>query len=76
MGITEISTPAGNEIKVYDEERLLCEILRGKGMSPFIVRTAMKRYFGRPERDVDLLREYAEILHVSDRIERFLDIYQ
>lgn len=76
MGITEISTPAGNEIKVYDEERSLCEILRGKGMSPFIVRTAMKRYFGRPERDVDLLREYAEILHVSDRIERFLDIYQ
>ena len=76
MGITEISTPAGNEIKVYDEERSLCEILRGKGMSPFIVRTAMKRYFNRPERDVDLLREYAEILHVSDRIDRFLDIYQ
>ena len=76
LSITEISTPAGNEIKVYDEERSLCEILRGKGMSPFIVRTAMKRYFGRPGRDVDLLREYAEILHVSDRIDRFLDIYQ
>ena len=65
----------GNEIRVYDEERSLCEILRGKGMPPFIVNTAMKRYFSRPDKDVRLLTEYAEQLHVKDRIARYSEFY-
>lgn len=76
LGITERETVHGNPIRLYDEERTLCDILRGKGTSPFIVKTAMKRYFGRYDRDIDLLKEYAERLHVSDRIELYLEIYQ
>ena len=75
LGATTIETPLGNEIRVYDEERSLCEILRGKGMPPFIVNTAMKRYFSRPDKDVRLLTEYAEQLHVKDRIARYSEFY-
>jgi len=75
LGMTRIKTAVGNEINVYDKERSLCDILRGKGMPPFIVKTAMKRYFHSDERDEAKLMEYARILHVADRIDRYLDIY-
>ena len=74
-GITTAVTAYGNEIRVYDMERSLCDILRGKGMSPFIVKTAMRRYLSSPDRDVDLLRNYADLLHVSDRIEPFIELF-
>ena len=76
LGKMKMKTSAGNTISVYDKERSLCDILRGKGTPPFIVRTAMKRYFGKYDIDVDLLKEYAEKLHVCDRIHSYLDIYQ
>ena len=76
VGITEMKTLSGNMIKVYDKERSLCDILRGKGLPPFIVRTAMKRYFSSSDKDISKLREYAGILHVSDRMEQYISFYQ
>ena len=75
LGKTKNITEQGNEITVYDKERSLCDILRGKGMPPFIVKAAMKRYFSSPDRDPELLRYYAEELHVSDRVSFFLELY-
>ena len=68
-------TEQGNEITVYDRERSLCDILRGKGMPPFIVKAAMKRYFTSSDKNPDILRTYAEELHVSDRVSFFLVLY-
>ena len=76
LGRMEMMTPQGNMICVYDKERSLCDILRGKGLPPFMVRTVMKRYFNSYDRDLSKLKEYAEILHVGDRMERYIDIYQ
>ena len=75
LGIMKMRTKTGNEISVYDKERSLCDILRGKGLPPFIVRTAMKRYFNSSDKDVSKLKEYAQLLHVSDRIDRFIEMY-
>ena len=75
LGIMKMRTKTGNEISVYDRERSLCDILRGKGLPPFIVRTAMKRYFNSSDKDVSKLKEYAQLLHVSDRIDRFIELY-
>ena len=75
LGIMKMRTKTGNEISVYDKERSLCDILRGKGLPPFIVKTAMKRYLTSFERDTDLLMQYAEILHVSDRVANYIDMF-
>ena len=75
LGKTEIATEQGNVITVYDKERSLCDILRGRGMPPFIVKAAMKRYFTSYDKDPDLLRYYAEELHVSDRVSFFLELH-
>lgn len=75
LGIMKMRTKTGNEISVYDRERSLCDVLRGKGLPPFIVRTAMKRYFNSSDKDISKLKEYAQLLHVSDRIDRFIELY-
>ena len=75
-GRIEMKTSAGNTISVYDKERSLCDILRGKGLPPFIVKTAMKRYFNSFDKDVSKLKEYAQVLHVTDRVEQYLSFYQ
>ena len=76
LGKTIITTEQGNEITVYDKERSLCDILRGKGMPPFIVKTAMKRYFNSLDMNRELLLNYAETLHVVEKIHWYLDNYQ
>lgn len=76
LGKTIITTEQGNEITVYDKERSLCDILRGKGMPPFIVKAAMKRYFNSLDMNRELLLNYAETLHVVEKIHWYLDNYQ
>ena len=76
LGKAEIRTENGNVVNVYDRERTLCDILRGKGSSPFIVKTAMKRYLNSSDKDIPSLKEYAESLHVSEKIDWYLDNYQ
>jgi len=75
LGKIEFVDAENNTINIYDRERSLCDIVRGKGMSPFIVKTAMKRYFNSSDRDTNLLRSYAEELHVSDRIAWYSELY-
>ena len=75
LGRIEFTDAENNTISIYDRERSLCDIVRGKGMSPFIVKTAMKRYFSSSDKDLNLLRSYAEELHVSDRIAWYSELY-
>lgn len=75
LGKMDFTDDENNTISIYDRERSLCDIVRGKGMSPFIVKTAMKRYFNSSDKDLNLLRSYAEELHVSDRIAWYSELY-
>lgn len=75
LGKMDFIDDENNTISIYDRERSLCDIVRGKGMSPFIVKTAMKRYFSSSDKDLNLLRSYAEELHVSDRIAWYSELY-
>ena len=44
FGITELQSPCGNPIRVYDLERTLCDILRGSGSDVQIVGAALMKY--------------------------------
>lgn len=74
LGITEIRSPCGNTIHVYDLERTLCDILRGKGSDIEIINDAMKRYVESKNKDIDKLLRYAEKLHVKPKILNYLEV--
>ena len=74
FGITEIKTPSGNPVKIYDLERTLCDIVRGSGSDIQIVNEAMKRYATSKEKDIHKLMKCAEQLRVKPKILHYMEV--
>lgn len=74
LGIIEIESPSHNPIRIYNLERTLCDILRGKGSDIQIVNEAMKRYVNSQDKNINLLMEYAEQLKVKDKVLRYMEV--
>ncbi len=74
-GETQIKSPGGNIITVYNMERTLCDILRKRsGVDTGIITEAFKRYAVRKDKNIPLLSEYARKFHVYERVKRYLEI--
>lgn len=74
FGIIEINSPCGNPLRVYDLERTLCDILRGRGSDIQIVGAAMKRYATSKEKNIHKLMKYAEQLRVKPKVLRYMEV--
>lgn len=74
FGVIELNSPCGNPIRVYDLERTLCDILRGKGSDIQVVGAAMKKYAASKEKDIHKLMQYAERLRVKPKVLRYMEV--
>ena len=75
IGITEIKTPYGNKVKVYDLERTICDIIRNKKKIEIALFTdAMKRYADRKDRNSIKLHKYAKIFNIEDELRKYLEV--
>lgn len=74
LGVTELLSPCGNPLRVYDLERTLCDILRGSGSDIQIVSAAMKKYAVSKGKDIHKLMKYAEQLRVKPKVLRYMEI--
>lgn len=74
LGICKVRTTMGNEVVAYNLERTLCDILRGNGSNIEIIRPAMRKYVESKEKNIPLLLEYAEQLHVKPKILKYLEV--
>jgi predicted transcriptional regulator of viral defense system len=75
LGITELPSPCGNPLRVYDKERTLCDIVKGNnGCDIQLVNQAMKTYASGSAKDMAKLIEYAEKLRVKPKILRYMEV--
>ena len=75
IGVIEVSTPAGNTVKIYGVERTLCDILRGHSNTDIqIVSEAFKRYAKITNKNIPMLSEYAKIFRVEKRLRTYLEV--
>lgn len=75
VGITEIKTPYGNKIRIYDLERTICDIIRNKKRIEIALFTdAMKRYVERKDRNSIRLHKYAKLFNIEDEIRKYLEV--
>lgn len=66
LGLCTKKTIFGNEVKTYDMERTICDILRDRNnQDPTIVSDALKRYFIRKDKDLYRLMKYAKALRIE-----------
>ena len=75
LGLTEIETPMGNIVKVYDIERCICDIIRSKNrMDLKLVKSCVRKYIKSKNKDLTKLSLYAEKLGIKELVMNFIDM--
>lgn len=75
LGLTQVKTIYGNMVRVYDLERTLCDLMRGKSVLDLqLLVPAMQRYARSKDRDLVKLMNYARKLGVERKIRTYLEI--
>lgn len=75
LGISLVRTPSGNEVRAYDRERTICDMVRSRREieGPLFL-DALRRYALCEEKDLDLLMGYAREFHVAKILQRYLKV--
>lgn len=74
LGITEVHTVFGNTVKVYDEERTICDLVkRREEYEPEVFVKALRRYIKKTNNQAKLLK-YAQILKIEKRVYELMEV--
>lgn len=75
MGITWGETIYGRPIKVYDNERTICDIIRTRNnMDIAILNESIRRYLDRKDKNIPLLLRYGKELGVHNILRNYMEI--
>lgn len=74
LGISELKTPFGNKVKVYDEERTICDLIkyRDRYDSETFIK-GIKLYVNRSNNQIKLFR-YARILGIEKKVFEIMEL--
>lgn len=69
LGVTQMKSPGGHSVKVYDLERTICDIVRrSNDMDIAVFNYAVKEYVRRRDKDYARLSRYAAAMNVERKI--------
>lgn len=75
IGIIEIESPYSNLIKVYSEERCICDLLRNQNAVDIeLYNKIIKEYFKRRNKNLALLEEYSKIFNVHEKFINIMEV--
>ena len=77
IGITEMQSPLGATVKVYDKEKVVCDFIKYKNRRDIqIWGTVLNNYFKRRDKDLKKLIKYAKVYQIMDDLEMFVELLQ
>lgn len=75
IGITEIISPYGNPIKIYNAERCICDILKNSNSVDIeVYNKIINNYFRQRNKDLIKLEKYAKELNVSKKLKHIMEV--
>jgi predicted transcriptional regulator of viral defense system len=75
MGICTKKTAFDNDVKTYDMERTICDILRDRNNQDVsILSDALKRYSRRKDKDLNRLMKYAGLFKIEKVLRPYLEV--
>jgi predicted transcriptional regulator of viral defense system len=75
IGISTVISPYGNELRVYDKERTLCDCIKKKtALDSDLVLTAVKQYMRENGTNFAKLLSYAELLKIRDTVKQYMEV--
>jgi predicted transcriptional regulator of viral defense system len=75
VGLITKTTTFGNEVRCYNPERTICDILRSRNrLDEETVVSAIKNYASFDKKDLNLLSIYAQKFKVSKELKKYLEV--
>ena len=75
LGMITLPSKMGHEVRCYDLERTVCDVLRSRNrIDDQIVVAAMKAYAAHKKQDMNTLRQYAQAFHVTKLLRQYLEV--
>ena len=75
VGLSEIETPLGNNVYVYDVERTICDVvLNRKKIDTQIFTDAITRYFKSNDKNLRKLIKYSRIFNIEEDIRKYIEV--
>ena len=75
LGKTEIKSPQGNLIPVYDIDRTICDIIiEREKIDKQIFTEALKRYFKSTNKNLRRLIKYSRLFKIEDEIRKYMEV--
>ena len=76
IGVTNVKTPMEHNVRAYDPERCICDIIKYRKKLDFEqVKKSVKMYLKSKYRNLDKLAEYSKKLNVYDEVMGFVGMY-
>lgn len=74
-GVTVVKTPFSNDVRVYDIDRTICDmVLRKDEMDIQVFQTALKEYMFSQRKNVHRLMVYAKLLGIERKIREYAEV--
>ncbi len=75
LGLTTMKLSDDTEIKIYDKERTICDIVKDRNkIDTQILNTALKEYMKRKDKNLFLLYKYAGELRIKNILSRYMEV--
>ena len=75
LGLIQVKTPMGNEVRTYDLERTICDIVKYRNhMDKEIFTKALKGYSKLKQKDLLKLMKYAKKLNVDKKVLEYMEV--
>ena len=75
LGVTEMISPFGMNIKVYDVERTICDIIKNKNkIDAEIFSKALKDYVKSKNKNLNKLAKYAKIMNIEKKVSEYMEV--
>lgn len=75
LGMCMKKTIFGNEVKTYNMERTICDVVRDRNNQDVaVVLEALKRYINRKDKDINKLMNYARLFRIENVLRPYLEV--
>lgn len=75
IGITKITSPYGNPIKIYNAERCICDIIKNPySVDIELYNKIINNYFKQKNKDLSTLKEYTKIFNIHKKFEHIMEV--
>jgi predicted transcriptional regulator of viral defense system len=75
LGLTAAKSPHDNDIKAFNLERTICDVLRSRNQIDIqLITVALKRYVNKSEKNIDLLYSYARQFRIQKIVRDYIEV--